>query len=107
MRLRPCAHQLILFAKRKYIIPHDILAPIMLVKPRALAAVDDIALQQDAAAALVRVEAPSAISMRVHIVDQVVANDRSWLRPERVDRTHVAQPELADIMHMVELDSIF
>src|SRR5438309_6692441 len=106
VRLGPGAHQLVPFAEREDVVAQNIFATVMLMKARALAAINDVALQDNSAAAFVGVEAPAAISEGVHVVDEVVANDRPRLRAECVDRAHVAQPKLADVVQMVVLDQV-
>src|SRR5438874_2410087 len=78
----------------------------MLMKPGALAPIDDVALQDDSAAAFVGVEAPPAIGEGVHVVNEIVANNRARLRAERVNRAHVAEAKLADLVEMIELDQV-
>src|SRR5438477_7719128 len=106
VRLGPGAHQLVLFAEREDVVAQNIFATVMLMKPGALAAINDVALQDNSAAAFVGVETPTAISEGVHVVNEVVANDGARLRAERVDRAHVAQPKLADVVQMVVLNQV-
>src|SRR5205085_6140140 len=70
VRLGPGAHQLVPFAEREDVVAQNIFATVMLMKARALAAINDVALQNNSAAAFVGVETPAAISERVHVVDE-------------------------------------
>src|SRR5882762_5929950 len=106
MRLGPGAHQLIFLSEGEDVVANDVFPAVMLVKSGALAAIDQIVLQQDSGATLICVETPSPVGESVDVVNQVVANDGARLRAERVNGAHVAQPGLADMMHMVELDNI-
>src|SRR5258706_345467 len=106
MRLRPGAHELILLSEGKNIVPDNVLPSVMLMEACALAAIDHIVLENNPTAALVGVKAPAAIGECVHVVNQIVAHDRSWLRSQRVNRAHIAQAKLADIMQMIELDDV-
>src|SRR5436190_12212960 len=106
VRLRPGAHQLILFAESKNVISQNIFAPVMLMKSSALTPVDDVALKNNSAAPFIRVKAPAAVRERVDVVNEIIADHRAGLRAECVDRAHIAEPKLADIVQMIVLDQI-
>src|SRR6266516_1807972 len=95
-----------LFAERKDVVAKNIFASVMLMKASALAAINNIILQHDSAAAFVSVKSPAAVSEGVHIVDQIVAEHGARLRTKRIDPAHIAEPEFADVVQMVELDDI-
>ncbi len=63
----------------------------MLVEAAGLGVVDEVVLQHDAGAALVGVEAPAAVGVGIDIVEDVVADDRAFGGPQRVDAAHVAE----------------
>lgn len=78
----------------------------MLVEAARLRVVHDVVLQQYARAALVRVQAPPAVAVRVDVVHQVVALRRPRRDAERVDAAHVAQHARAEVVDVVVLDGV-
>src|SRR5437868_96595 len=106
MGFGPRAHELMLFVEGKNVVSQDVFFPVVLMESCALAAIDDIVLQNDSSAPLIRIKSPTAISERVHIMDQVVAHDRSCLRSECIYAAHVTEQAFADVVHVIELDHI-
>src|SRR5207249_3677455 len=90
----------------KNVISQNIFAPVMLMKSSALTPVDDVALKNNSAAPFIRVKAPAAVRERVDVVNEIIADHRAGLRAECVDRAHIAEPKLADIVQMIVLDQI-
>src|SRR5438552_3506857 len=95
-----------LFAERKDVVAKNVFASVMLMKASALAAINNVVLQHNAAAPFIGVKAPAAVSEGVHIVDQIVAEHGARLRAKRINAAHIAEPEFADVVQMVELDDI-
>src|SRR6187455_1662045 len=88
------------------VVSNDVVAAVMLMETGAFAAIDDIVLQNNVAAAFVGVEAPATVGEGVHIVNEIILNDRAALDAERVNSAHVAQKKLADVVKVIELHDI-
>ena len=106
MLLLSASHQLMLASQGENIIPDDVLLPVMLMKSGALGSIDNILFQQDMRAAFVRVQAPPSVGKRIHIVNQIIANDRALLDSQGIDRPHVAEDPLPDVMQMIVFDDV-
>ena len=92
-------------AEREDVVAHHVVAAVVLVESAVGRAVDEVVLQDDAGAPLVGVEAPALVVPR-DVVDHVVPHHRPGREPERVDRPHVRQQPLADVVDAVELDAV-
>ena len=85
----------------KDIVSDDVVLAVMLMESAALGIVDQIVFHDDVAAALVGIESPTAIAIRLDVVYAVVGYYSPFAGAERVDRTHIAQQTQADMMQMV------
>src|SRR5437667_3173540 len=92
------SRDLVLRAESEDIVANVIPAAIVLVEPGAFATVNHVVLQHDVGAAFVRVKSPAAVGMRVHLMNQVVANYSPLLNAKRIDAAHVAEHTLADVV---------
>src|SRR2546425_434660 len=100
------AHELVFRAECVNVVANDIFPTVMLVKAGALAPVNYVVFEHDVRARFVGVKAPAAIGVRPHVMNQVVAQDRSHLNSQRVNAAHVAEHALADVVKVIELDDI-
>src|SRR2546423_14945889 len=84
----------------------------MLVKAAMASAINDIALSQNAAAALVEINAPATIAHGGDVMPKIVHDPGAGLLSERVNAGHVAQHRAitvgfhADVVHVIERDEI-
>ena len=100
------ALQLGLAVERENVVIDEIGFAVMLVETVALTAVNDVAFQHDSRTAFVGVKPPAAIDGDVHIVDEVIAENRAGLEAECVNAAHVAEHFLADIVEVIEFDDV-
>src|SRR5438876_8608482 len=84
----------------------------MLVKAAMGRPINQIALSQNAAAALIEINAPAAIAHGGDVVPKIVHDPGAGLLSEGVNAGHVAQDRTitvgfhTDVMHMIERDEI-
>src|SRR5436189_3004839 len=107
MFLLTSAHQLVLLAEGENVVSEDVVAAVVLVKRRALAAVDNVVFHYDSGAALVGVKTPAAVTVRVDVMDEIVSDNRTLLNAQRIDGAHIAENALPNVVEMVELDNVF
>src|SRR2546425_2685376 len=100
------AHELVFRAEGENVVANDIFATVMLVKAGALAPVNHVVFEQDVGASFVGVKSPAAIRVRPHVMNQIVAQDRSVLNSQCVNAAHVAEHALADVVKVIELDDV-
>src|SRR5688572_28027457 len=101
MLLHARAHELVFRAEGENIVANDVVATVMLVKAGAFAAVNHVVFKDNAGASLIGVKPPAAIGVSSHVVNQIVAQDRSFLNSQRVNASHVADHSLADVMKVI------
>jgi hypothetical protein len=106
VRLGTGAHHGMVHVVHDQVVPHPVVASVMLVETRVGAAVHDVVLHHDPGAAFVGVERPSAVAIAADVVEQVVPHDCPRLRAQGVDAAHVAEQPLADVVGVVELDDV-
>ena len=58
----------------KYVVAHDEVFRVVDVERAELGMVDDVVLDQDRSRSLVGVDAPTSVTVRVHVVHEVVAD---------------------------------
>src|SRR5437773_1730231 len=100
------AHELVFGSEGENVVANDIFATVMLVEAGALAPVNHVVFEQDVGAPFVGVKSPAAVGVRLHVMDQIVAQDRSLLNSQRVNAAHVAEHTLADVVKVIELDDV-
>src|SRR6267142_1761793 len=112
MRFRSRALDLMIPRESEDIVQQNVRLAIMLMKTAVRCSIHQIALIQDAAAAFIVVNSPTAVAPTGHIVPQVVDNACAGLFAQRIDPAHVAQGWsvtiglYSDMMNMIELDQV-
>ena len=82
------------------VFDHVVLA-VVLVQATTLAAVRQIVAHHDTGAALVHIETPSAVAIRVDIVDHVALHAGAGRHAESIDGTHVGEYAPSQVVDMV------
>src|SRR5436190_10047111 len=100
------AHELVFRAEGENVVANDIVPTVMLVKAGALAPVNHVVFEHDVRASFVGVKSPATIGVRPHVVNQIIAQDRSVLNSQGVNAAHVAEHALADVVKVIELDDV-
>src|SRR2546425_6214791 len=100
------AHELVFRSEGENVVANDIFAAVMLVKAGALAPVNHVVFEHDVRASFVGVKSPATVRVRPHVMNQIVAQDRSLLNSQRVNAAHVAEHALADVVKVIELDDV-
>ena len=78
----------------------------MLVKSGIGATGGDVIFYDDACAALVGVQRPSAIAVTLDVTEDVVADHRARLGPEGVKSAHVTEPTLPYPFDQIVFDDV-
>ena len=68
------ARKLLEPSQGKYVVAHDEVFRVVDVERAELGMVDDVVLDQDRSRSLVGVDAPTSVTVRVHVVHEVVAD---------------------------------
>src|SRR2546427_6170346 len=100
------AHELVFRAVGENVVANDIFSTVMLVKTGAFAPVNHVVFKKDVCAPFVGVESPPTIGVRPHVMNQIVAQDRSFLNSQCVNAAHVAEHALADVVKVIKLDNV-
>lgn len=88
------------------VVADDVFLAVVLVVAAAFGVVDEVVFHEDAGAALVVVEAPSAVGVGDDMMDVVAADDGAFGGAEGVDGTHVAEEAIADVVDVVVCDEV-
>jgi len=100
------AHDLMTLVEGEQVVPDDVVAAVMLVESGVGAADGDIVFEQDAGAAFIGVEAPTAVTVTLDVLEEIVMDVGAGLGAEGVDAAHVAEAALSDVLDPVVGDLI-
>ena len=102
----PSRRDLRVLAADQDVVADHVLFAVVLVEAAGLGVVDQVVLHRDAGTALVGIQSPAAVGVGVDVVEDIVADDGAFGRPQRVDAAHVAQHAVAQVMDVVETDAV-
>ena len=88
-------------AVREYVVAHRVVFAVMLVVALLRRVVDVVFFDNEIRAALVVVDAPASVAVRVDAAYFVARNRRIFVRAERIDSTHVAKQTASDFENAI------
>ena len=90
----------------QHVVPHDVVAAVMLVEGTVFNPIDDVVFHQDIGTPFVGVESPTAVRIRDDVVDPVPAKHRARRKAQAIDAAHVAELSPAEMVNVVVLDQV-
>ena len=88
-------------AVREYVVAHLVVFAVMLVVAPLRRVVDVVFFDNEIRAALVVVDAPAAVAVRVDAAYFIARNRRIFVRAERIDSAHVAKQTASDFENAI------
>ena len=88
------------------VVADDVVLSVVLVESAAFTTIYEVVLHHDLRTALIRIEAPAAVIVRIDVMDDVVVHGRSRLDPQGIDAAHVVEFSPSEVMDVVESDLI-
>ncbi len=106
MILRACELELLFARKGEDIVPQHVLFAVVLMITSAFGVMNKVVFHHDPRATLIIVESPSAVFVGSDVVDVIAGNHGALGRAQRVDRSHIAQQTVANVMDVIVDDAV-
>ena len=106
------ALELVVAGEGEDVVAEEVGFAVVLMEAAVGGAIDDVAFGQNAAAAFIEIDAPTAVAEAGDVMPEIVANGSAGLFAQGIDAAHVAEDRAvavgfdADMVDMVELDGV-